>query len=72
MVRGLGGRGRVPNRMRIRARFETWRELLEFLAEENALVEVWACAEAGTAKAAPDYGGGVGPDSSARRASLPP
>ncbi len=35
----------------IRARFETWRELLEFLAEENALVEVWACTEAGTAKA---------------------
>ena len=35
----------------IRARFESWRQLLEFLAEENALVEVWACAEAGTGKA---------------------
>ncbi len=44
----------------IRARFETWRELLEFLAEENALVEVWACTEAGTAKARRLHGGGVG------------
>jgi hypothetical protein len=34
----------------IRARFQTWRELLEFLAEENALVEVWACTEAGAAR----------------------
>jgi len=28
-------------------RFETWRELVEFLAEKNALVDVWAYGEAG-------------------------
>ncbi len=32
----------------IRGRFGTWRGLIEFLAEKGALVEVWACGEAGT------------------------
>jgi len=27
----------------IRARFDTWQGLVEFLAGQNALVEVWAC-----------------------------
>src|SRR5437879_6221269 len=31
----------------IHARFETWRGLVEFLGEQNALVEVWARGEAG-------------------------
>jgi hypothetical protein len=31
----------------IQLRFENWRRLVEFLAEQNALVEVWARAEAG-------------------------
>jgi hypothetical protein len=34
----------------IQFRFKTWRGLVEFLAEQNALVEVWACGEAGDHK----------------------
>ncbi|MGA2864839.1 MAG: hypothetical protein ABSF95_10165 [Verrucomicrobiota bacterium] len=34
----------------IQADFKTWRGLVEFLAEQNALVEVWACGEAGDHK----------------------
>jgi hypothetical protein len=32
-----------PEPYSIQARFETWQDLVEFLAEQNALVEVWAC-----------------------------
>jgi hypothetical protein len=35
----------------IRGRFGTWRGLVEFLAERNALVEVWACGEEGAGPA---------------------
>jgi hypothetical protein len=35
----------------IQARFATWRQLMEFLAEHNAVVEVWAYGEAGETSA---------------------
>ena len=37
--------GEVP--FAIHRRFDTWRELVEFLAERNALVDVWAWGERG-------------------------
>jgi len=36
-----------PAPYRVEARFTTWRELVEFLAEKRALVDVWAYGEAG-------------------------
>ena len=40
-----------PEPYAIHARFATWQGLVEFLAEQNALVEVWACGEGGDHKA---------------------
>ncbi len=34
-----------PEPYSVQARFESWRRLVEFLSEQNALVEVWACGE---------------------------
>ena len=39
-----------PEPYSIKARFETWQLLVEFLAEQNALVEFWACGEDGDHK----------------------
>jgi hypothetical protein len=39
-----------PEPYSVRARFDTWRGLVQFLAEQSALVEVWACGETGDHK----------------------